>query len=281
MKAGLKQCKRNCSSSQINKRLDTVDCHLGKRQLAQSGFSGIRGMRGVLIEAIRLFLAFASFMGFPVYQMDVKSAFLYGTIEEETIMANSTTEAEYVAAANCCGQSRILSITSRTKHIEIRHHFIRDCYEKRLIDVIKIHTDGKAFEEEKKWAAQATSINKPNTGRPSVGASNSPLANLVLPGKFGAARENFVLFVTVTNFVDQHNIVACLEKIEGNSNFHEIVDFLASSSIHHALTINATVDSKAVVVTEASIRSSILFNDADGTACLTNEAIFQNLALMG
>nr|GFB80221.1 putative ribonuclease H-like domain-containing protein [Tanacetum cinerariifolium] len=35
------------------------------------------------IEAIRLFLAYASFMGFLVYQMDVKSAFLYGAIEEE------------------------------------------------------------------------------------------------------------------------------------------------------------------------------------------------------
>ncbi|GJT62770.1 putative ribonuclease H-like domain-containing protein [Tanacetum coccineum] len=35
------------------------------------------------IEAIRLFLAFASYMGFTVYQMDVKSAFLYGNIEEE------------------------------------------------------------------------------------------------------------------------------------------------------------------------------------------------------
>nr|GEW52840.1 putative ribonuclease H-like domain-containing protein [Tanacetum cinerariifolium] len=35
------------------------------------------------IEAIRLFLAFASFMGFMVYQMDVKSAFLYGKIAEE------------------------------------------------------------------------------------------------------------------------------------------------------------------------------------------------------
>nr|GEV59148.1 ribonuclease H-like domain-containing protein [Tanacetum cinerariifolium] len=35
------------------------------------------------IEAIRLFLAYASFMDFMVYQMDVKSAFLYGTIEEE------------------------------------------------------------------------------------------------------------------------------------------------------------------------------------------------------
>ncbi|GJU42617.1 hypothetical protein Tco_1195574 [Tanacetum coccineum] len=109
-------------------------------------------------------------------------------------------------------------------------------------------------------------------------------------------------------FVDQHNMVACLEKTGGNSEFHEIVDFLTSSLIHHALTvsptiyisyieqfwntassqtvndekqIHATVDSKAVVVTEASIRSSLLLNDADGTACLTNEAIFQNLALMG
>nr|GEV28934.1 putative ribonuclease H-like domain-containing protein [Tanacetum cinerariifolium] len=35
------------------------------------------------IEAIRIFLAYASFMGFMVYQMDVKSAFLYGTIKEE------------------------------------------------------------------------------------------------------------------------------------------------------------------------------------------------------
>ncbi|GKD24597.1 putative ribonuclease H-like domain-containing protein, partial [Tanacetum coccineum] len=35
------------------------------------------------IEALRLFLAYASFMGFLVYQMDVKSAFLYRTIKEE------------------------------------------------------------------------------------------------------------------------------------------------------------------------------------------------------
>nr|GEV39558.1 hypothetical protein [Tanacetum cinerariifolium] len=35
------------------------------------------------IEAIRLFLAYASFMGFMVYKMDVKSAILYGTIKEE------------------------------------------------------------------------------------------------------------------------------------------------------------------------------------------------------
>ncbi|GJR41231.1 putative ribonuclease H-like domain-containing protein [Tanacetum coccineum] len=88
-----------------------------------------------------------------------------------TIVATSTTEAEYVAAANCCGQvlwvqnqlldygfnfmntkihidneSTICIVKnpvyhSKTKHIEIRHHFIRDCYEKKLISVEKIHTD--------------------------------------------------------------------------------------------------------------------------------------------
>ncbi|GKE80074.1 putative ribonuclease H-like domain-containing protein [Tanacetum coccineum] len=42
-----------------------------------------RDARVARIEAIRLFLAFASYMGFMVYQMDVKSAFLYGEIDEE------------------------------------------------------------------------------------------------------------------------------------------------------------------------------------------------------
>ncbi|GKD65245.1 uncharacterized mitochondrial protein-like protein, partial [Tanacetum coccineum] len=40
------------------------------------------------IEAIRLFLVYASFMGFIVYQMDIKSAFLYGTIEKEVKQKN-------------------------------------------------------------------------------------------------------------------------------------------------------------------------------------------------
>ncbi|GJS56829.1 putative ribonuclease H-like domain-containing protein [Tanacetum coccineum] len=43
--------------------------------------------RGVVIEAIRIFLAFASYMGFIVYQMDVKSAFLYGKINKEVYVS--------------------------------------------------------------------------------------------------------------------------------------------------------------------------------------------------
>ncbi|GJV41581.1 putative ribonuclease H-like domain-containing protein [Tanacetum coccineum] len=223
------------------------------------------------IEAIRLFLAYASFKYFVIYKMDVKSAFLYGKIDKEVyvcqplgfedpefpnkvykvekayvyiklldlsstpmetskpllkdaeaedvdypkdspfdlkaytdsdyagasldrksttrgcqflgrrliswqckkqiIVSNSTTEAEYVAASSCCRQVlwiqnqmldygynfmntkifidnesticivKNLVFHSKTKHIGIRHHFVRDSYEKRLIQVIKIHTN--------------------------------------------------------------------------------------------------------------------------------------------
>ncbi|GJR93171.1 putative ribonuclease H-like domain-containing protein [Tanacetum coccineum] len=56
----------------------------GKRVIGTKWvFRNKRDERVARIEAIRLFLAFASFMGFIVYQMDVKSAFLYGNITEE------------------------------------------------------------------------------------------------------------------------------------------------------------------------------------------------------
>ncbi|GKA19727.1 putative ribonuclease H-like domain-containing protein, partial [Tanacetum coccineum] len=76
----------------------------------------------------------------------------------------STTGAQYVAAANCCGQNPVFH--SKTKHIEIRHHFIRDSYEKKLIQVIKIHTDHnvadlltKAFDVSRK-AKRTTEISQ-------------------------------------------------------------------------------------------------------------------------
>ncbi|GJS13344.1 putative ribonuclease H-like domain-containing protein [Tanacetum coccineum] len=116
--------------------------------------------------------------------------------KKQTIVANSTTEAEYVSTANCCGhvlwiQNQMLDygfnfmnikihidnesticivknpvFHSKTKHIEIRHHFIRDSYEKKLIQVIKIHTDHnvadlltKAFDVSRK-AKRTTKISQ-------------------------------------------------------------------------------------------------------------------------
>ncbi|GJZ80256.1 hypothetical protein Tco_0645250, partial [Tanacetum coccineum] len=74
-------------------------------------------------------------------------------------------------------------------------------------------------------------------------------------------------------FVKQHNMVAYLEKTEENVDFHQILDLLTSSSINFALT--------AVVVSKSSVRKDLHLNDEDGTACLTTNEIFENLALMG
>ncbi|GJV53735.1 putative ribonuclease H-like domain-containing protein [Tanacetum coccineum] len=90
--------------------------------------------------------------------------------KKQTVVATSTTEAEYVDATSCCGQvlwiqnqlldyrynfmNTVINIDnnntiyiienlvqhSKTKHIEIRHHFIRDCNAKKLIQMVKIHT---------------------------------------------------------------------------------------------------------------------------------------------
>ncbi|GJS60596.1 hypothetical protein Tco_0655380 [Tanacetum coccineum] len=103
-------------------------------------------------------------------------------------------------------------------------------------------------------------------------------------------------------------MVACLEKSDDNSEFHQIVDFLSTCSINYALTVSPTiyasyieqfwntatskivnkvkqihaiVDNKVVVILESSVRSDLLLNDEDGITCLTNAEIFENLALMG
>ncbi|GKA72033.1 putative ribonuclease H-like domain-containing protein [Tanacetum coccineum] len=88
---------------------------------------------------------------------------------------------------------------SKTKHIAIRHHFIRDAYEKKLIQVLKIHTDDNVAD--------------------------------LLTKAFDVSSKMAVL-----DSCPKHNMVAYLEKSEGNVEFHEIIDFLKRSSIHHALT---------------------------------------------
>ncbi|GJV29713.1 putative ribonuclease H-like domain-containing protein [Tanacetum coccineum] len=195
--------------------------------------------------------------------------------KKQTIVATSTTEAEYVAAANCCGQvlwvqnqlldygfnfmntkihidneSTICIVKnpvyhSKTKHIEIRHHFIRDCYEKKLISVEKIHTDLNV----------ADLLTKP----------------------FDRPRFNYLVFAI---------------------GFAEIVDFLRGSNLRYALTANlpiydslvkqfwqsaittsttdgsleirVTIDTIRYSISEASIRNSLQLDDATGITMLPN-----------
>nr|GEW07346.1 hypothetical protein [Tanacetum cinerariifolium] len=57
--------------------------------------------------------------------------------KKQIIVATSTTEAEYIAAASGSGQ--VLWIQNQL--LDYGHHFIRDCFEEKLISVDHIHTD--------------------------------------------------------------------------------------------------------------------------------------------
>nr|GEV59618.1 putative ribonuclease H-like domain-containing protein [Tanacetum cinerariifolium] len=97
-------------------------------------------------------------------------------------------------------------------------------------------------------------------------------------------------------------------KSSKSKGFEQIIDFLNANPISYALTVNPTVyascvkqfwttakvkkvngqeqiqalvDKQKVIITEESIRRDLKFNDAEGTACLPNYTIFEELARMG
>ncbi|GJT37862.1 retrovirus-related pol polyprotein from transposon TNT 1-94 [Tanacetum coccineum] len=233
--------------------------------------------------------------------------------KKQTIMANFTTKAEYVAAANCCGVIKNPVAHSKTKHIEIHFHFIRDCYEKRLIEVIKIHTDSNVAD----LLTKGFDVTRFNflVILPMVMFSFSSLGSRDSLERDMDVTEEFLLsnlfdfwLTKVSTDMLKHNMVAYLEKTDGNTEFHQIMDFLTRNSIYYALTvcpivstsfveqfwmtaksrtvsnisyIDATVAGKPVTISEASIRSDLLFDDAHGIDSLNNQAIFDNIQLMG
>ncbi|GJQ97098.1 putative ribonuclease H-like domain-containing protein, partial [Tanacetum coccineum] len=204
--------------------------------------------------------------------------------KKQTIVATSTTEAEYVAAANCCGQNPVYH--SKTKHIEIRHHFIRDCYEKKLISVEKIHTDLNV----------ADLLTKPFDG---------PRFNYLVFTTF----YYYFRFTALLKYCDKHNQVGFLRKPDESAGFAEIVDFLRGSNLTYALTTNPTIydflvkqfwqtatantladgtlelqetiDTIMYTITEASIRNKLQLADASGITMLLNNEIFEGMGQMG
>ncbi|GJT36287.1 hypothetical protein Tco_0926706 [Tanacetum coccineum] len=109
-------------------------------------------------------------------------------------------------------------------------------------------------------------------------------------------------------FASSHNMVAFLDKPTESDGFKQIVDFLNAHPIKYALTVNPTiytaciaqfwatakvkiinkevqiqalVDKKKVIITETSVRSDLQLEDAEGTECLQNATIFEQLTLMG
>ncbi|GKA11072.1 hypothetical protein Tco_0690505 [Tanacetum coccineum] len=121
---------------------------------------------------------------------------------------------------------------SKTKHIEIRHHFIRDSYEKKLIQVIKIHTDHNVAD----LLTKAFDVNE------------------------------YALTVNPTVYE------SCIQQFWATAK---------AKTLNGERHIQALVDKNKVISTEKSVRSDLILEDVDGTECLPNDVIFEQLTLMG
>ncbi|GKC87250.1 hypothetical protein Tco_1147899 [Tanacetum coccineum] len=69
--------------------------------------------------------------------------------------------------------------------------------------------------------------------------------------------------MTTLQFVDTHNLVAVLAKPTESDGFEQIVDNLNAHTIKYALTLQALVDGKKIIVTEASIRCDLQLDDEE------------------
>ncbi|GJX06529.1 hypothetical protein Tco_0194461 [Tanacetum coccineum] len=110
--------------------------------------------------------------------------------------------------------------------------------------------------------------------------------------------------MAIMNSCNKHNMIACVEKTERNADFHEVIDFLTGCYVNYALLVSpdviqqfwntakvrminevahieAKVAGKKILVSEASVRTDLMFNDEDGTNCFDNQVIWDTLRDIG
>ncbi|GJY39115.1 putative reverse transcriptase domain-containing protein [Tanacetum coccineum] len=84
------------------------------------------------IKAIRMFLAYASYMGFTVYQMDVKSAFLYGANEEMEICMSTSRQIRLMINKHLKDKNKQLQIKQRIQTARDRQKSYADLKRKPM-----------------------------------------------------------------------------------------------------------------------------------------------------
>ncbi|GJT33480.1 hypothetical protein Tco_0923899 [Tanacetum coccineum] len=156
----------------------------------------------------------------------------------------------------------------KTKHIEIRHHFIKDSYEKRLIQVIKTHTDYNVVDLLTK-AFNAKHIEN-LVGDEAVHKELSDRMER-------AATTASSLKADIEVYTARH-ILMLLGEVN-TARLKETAS--ASTSENEEMEITATIDGRVKTIIEASIGRHLKLEDADGISSIPNTEIFEQLALIG
>nr|GFA70650.1 hypothetical protein [Tanacetum cinerariifolium] len=183
--------------------------------------------------------------------------------------------------ASCCGQ--VLWIHKEL--FDYGHHFIRDCFEKKLISVDHIHTDEnvadlltKPFDAgrfEYLVCKLFPLLGKLSTVSVFLGfgltcAGTSKYWGILRMLMIGlrliprVSKDDTTMMASLIRmarlqFCDYHNMVAILEKGEYNIDFHPMVDFIATSPLKRNLKLR----------------------DEEGIVSIPDMELFENLTLMG
>ncbi|GKE55927.1 hypothetical protein Tco_1495112, partial [Tanacetum coccineum] len=190
--------------------------------------------------------------------------------KKQTIVATSTTEAEYVAAASCCGQV-----------LWIQNQIFRGLIAFREL-LRRINNGTKALLLPTLfilWLDKVSTDCLLNLYKP---ISIAQFCTHSLSKLLSHLQALISLFTTISlsstmavlDSCPKHNMVAYLEKSEGNAEFHEIIDFLKRSSIHHAETENAQnkgrtremVDADKEIDENILSTENVLSTDKDGVS---------------
>nr|GFA22594.1 hypothetical protein [Tanacetum cinerariifolium] len=166
--------------------------------------------------------------------------------KKQTIMATSTTKAEYVAAASGCGQ--------------LLRHFIRDCFENNLISVDHVHTDDNVADLLTKLF---------DAGR---------FQYLVDWGIHRILMISLRLIPLIVDFVEASHIRYALT-INPTVYVSYIRQFWSTARIEttdEITKILATVDGKLMTIFESSIRRNLKLNDEEGISTLPDAELYEN-----
>ncbi|GKA36829.1 hypothetical protein Tco_0723394 [Tanacetum coccineum] len=81
---------------------------------------------------------------------------------------------------------------------------------------------------------------------------------------------------------NKHNMIACVEKTAQNADFYQIIDFLTGCSINYSLLVDPDlIAGKKILISEATIRADLLFDDENGVDCFPKQVIWDVLRDIG
>nr|GEX17829.1 copia protein [Tanacetum cinerariifolium] len=203
------------------------------------------------IEAIRIFLAYALFMGFIVYQMYIKSVFLYGTIEEEVYVCQPP------GFQDPHFPNKVYKVKQKDDGIFIsQDKYVADIL--KNFDFTMVKTTSTPIEPNKTLIKDAEAEDVSNYTKDFTSSCCKENLLILKRGKLMLLSINLQLLVMVS-------AVKTSAKVK---------------TVNDDVWLQALVDGK-VIVNETSIRYDLRLDDAEGTACLLNDDIFEGLVRMG